>query len=112
MDINIVEIERDYNSIKSIAFSNGQLLYPARKLSEPTSNFNKHDKVKRGTQVILKCDDMAGIIYTIDGSIPSYRNGILYTKPIEITDSITIKAIAVGEHSLPSTIVTFIYDII
>lgn len=91
MDINIVEIERDYNSIKSIAFSNGQLLYPARKLSEPTSNFNKHDKVKKGTQVILKCDDMAGIIYTIDGSIPSYKMVFYIQSQLKVVKNIQKK---------------------
>ncbi len=44
------------------------------------------------------------IYYTLDGSTPSSTNGRLYTGPIMLTNSTTIKAIAVGAGISPSAI--------
>lgn len=42
---------------------------------------------------------ITNIYYTLDGSTPSATNGILYEKPITISDNATIKAIAFDGHN-------------
>lgn len=42
---------------------------------------------------------VTNIYYTMDGSTPSATNGILYEKPITISDNVTIKAVAFDGHN-------------
>ncbi len=46
----------------------------------------------------------AAIWYTLDGSIPSRENGILYTKAFTVTDTTTVKAVAYKAGMKPSEI--------
>ncbi|MFY9910337.1 MAG: chitobiase/beta-hexosaminidase C-terminal domain-containing protein [Candidatus Sulfotelmatobacter sp.] len=53
----------------------------------------------------------ASIYYTTDGSTPSANNGILYSAPITLTTSMTIKAIAIGTGLSSSGVATGIYTL-
>lgn len=44
------------------------------------------------------------IYYTLDNTIPSKTNGILYTKPIQVTDTVTVKAIAYSDSAIKSAL--------
>lgn len=57
--------------------------------------------------------DAAMIMYTTDGSTPSYKNkvGELYSDPISITHSTTVKAIAVSSKDEESAVVTNEYKL-
>jgi hypothetical protein len=66
--------------------------------------------VEEGTKVAISCaTEGAAIYYTTDGSTPSATNGTLYTAPIEILETTTIKAIAVKEGQTDSPVVTATY---
>lgn len=59
------------------------------------------------TTVTITCDTAAAsIYYTTDGSEPSAENGTLYNSAIDVTNSVTIKAIAVKAGAYPSAVVT------
>lgn len=57
--------------------------------------------------------DAAMIMYTTDGSTPSYKNGVgeLYETPISITHSTMVKAIAVSSKGEESNVVTKEYKL-
>ena len=44
------------------------------------------------------------IRYTTDGSEPDEENGTLYTEPLSLTESVTVKAVALAEGAEPSTL--------
>lgn len=69
--------------------------------------------VVAGTTVELIQDAADMIIYTTDGTDPSYdnNNGEIYTEPIEITSAVTIKAIAVDSEGNESDVATAEYTI-
>ncbi|PID27924.1 MAG: hypothetical protein CSB55_07005 [Candidatus Cloacimonadota bacterium] len=63
-------------------------------------------------EVYLNCQTPdAEIFYTLDGSDPD-ASSILYESPFEITDTVTVKAIAYAEGFLPSDIAEETYNII
>ena len=53
----------------------------------------------------------SSIKYTIDGSTPSLENGIMYTNPVLILSSLTLKAIAYKAGWLDSSVVSATYTI-
>lgn len=57
--------------------------------------------------------DAAKIMYTTDGTTPSYKNGVgePYSDPISITHSTTVKAIAVSSKGEESAVVTNEYKL-
>lgn len=57
--------------------------------------------------------DAAMIMYTTDGTTPSYKNNVgeLYSDPISITHSTTVKAIAVSSKDEESAVVTNEYKL-
>jgi hypothetical protein len=64
-----------------------------------------------GQTVTLNCDtDGAKIYYTIDAGEPN-SDSTLYTTPIPVTASVTIKAIAYKEGMHPSTVLTVSYTV-
>ena len=69
--------------------------------------------VAYGTTVTLTQEDAAIIMYTTDGTDPSYENlvGEEYTSPIAITVATTIKAIAVDDKGNESSVATAAYTI-
>ncbi|MBD5451345.1 MAG: hypothetical protein HDR25_01760 [Lachnospiraceae bacterium] len=86
----------------------------ANQLAEPTADPDPEDgAVARGTTIILKSDEAdASIYYTTDGTNPSV-NSTLFDKnnPIEITEEMTITAIAVKQGYTTSFPATFTYTI-
>ena len=62
-----------------------------------------------GQTLTFTKDDDTLIYYTLDGSEPTEETGLLYTLPIEITRSVTVKAIAVKYGYTPSETVTLEY---
>lgn len=65
------------------------------------------------TKVYISSDTAsAKIYYTTDGSQPSATNGTLYTSYINITEDMTIKAIAIKDNMEDSKISQFTYRII
>ncbi|HOD42249.1 MAG TPA: FN3 associated domain-containing protein, partial [Candidatus Wallbacteria bacterium] len=53
----------------------------------------------------------AKIIYTTDGTTPSASNGVVYSEPITLAQSTTLKAVAVKENMLDSEVVSEFYEI-
>ncbi len=70
-------------------------------------------EVKAGTAVTISAPDAAMIIYTTDGSTPSYANevGETYDQPIVVNEAMTIKAIAVDSEGNESAVATAAYTI-
>ena len=65
--------------------------------------------VRKGTKITLGCPDPdAKIYYTLNGDNPESM-GTLYTEPIEITEDVTINAIAMSDNKNSSIVTT--YDI-
>ena len=69
--------------------------------------------IKAGTTVTLTQDDASLIMYTTDGTDPSFENsnGDEYLSPITITTPTTIKAIAVDDEGNESSVVSAAYTI-
>lgn len=66
-----------------------------------------------GTTVTLTQDAAAMIVYTIDGTTPSYENsvGTEYNAPIAITSDFTLKAIAVDDDGNESPVAAWEYAV-
>lgn len=68
--------------------------------------------VVSGTTVELACaTDGATIYYTDDGTEPTAESGTEYTEVITITETVTIKAIAVKEGMTDSEVLTATYTV-
>ncbi len=70
-------------------------------------------EVEAGTAVTISAPDAELIIYTTDGSTPSYanENGEIYDAPIVVNEAMTIKAIAVDADENESAVATAAYTI-
>lgn len=83
-------------------------------VAAPTANIASGTTVKKGTKITLSCKtEGATIYYTLDGSCPCDETSrLVYTEPIVINESVTIKAMAVAPDKTESDIVefTFIVD--
>ena len=63
-----------------------------------------------GTSVVLSAETAnTQIYYTLDGTTPSRTNGRLYKNPVAISQSLTLKAVAVGDNLYDSDVVTYEY---
>ena len=62
-------------------------------------------------QVVITAGNGCTIRYTLDGSIPSHFNGIIYTDPVSITVNSTLKAISYKDGELDSPITSGYYKI-
>ncbi len=68
---------------------------------------NSNGDFANSTTITITCDTAAAsIYYTTDGSEPSAENGILYNGAINVTNSVTLKAIALKDGCYPSKVVT------
>jgi hypothetical protein len=65
----------------------------------------------RTTVAISSATAAAEIRYTLDGSGPSTTNGLVYSAPISITQTATLKAIAFGKGIDSSSVVSATYTI-
>lgn len=71
---------------------------------KPVYISNNWKNITKGTNIELKShNEDAKIYYTLNGKNPE-SFGILYTEPIEITEDVTLKAVAVSEQSINSII--------
>ena len=77
-------------------------------ISPESCNFNEGKSV----EVAITAEEGATIYYTIDGSEPSADNGEEYVDPFEITETTTVKAIAVKDGCNDSEIVEATYTMI
>ncbi len=70
-------------------------------------------EVKAGTAVTISAPDAEMIIYTTDGTTPSYANSVgeTYEEPIVVNEAMTIKAIAVDANENESAVATAAYTI-
>ena len=81
-----------------------------RKLAMPTPSIISGSVVQAGSKLILTSENDSLIYYTIDGTNPT-NESILYTEPITISESVTIKAIAIKENFNDSDIAIFTYTV-
>ena len=70
-------------------------------------------EVDQGTLLTISVAEGCSIIYTIDGSTPSYANSIgeLYDSPIAINNAMVVKAIAVDNYENESAVTSATYVI-
>ena len=80
------------------------------KLEMPTPSIISGSVVQAGTKLILTSENDALVYYTMDGTNPTNKS-ILYTEPITISKSVTIKAIAIKENFNDSEIAIFTYTV-
>lgn len=80
-------------------------------VAAPTANIASGTTVKKGTKITLSCKtEGATIYYTLDGSCPCDETSrLVYTEPIVINESVTIKAMAVAPDKTESDIVEFTF---
>ena len=70
-------------------------------------------EVEAGTAVTISAPAAEMIVYTTDGTNPSYANNVgdIYTEPIVVNEAMTIKAIAVDANDNESEVATAAYTI-
>ena len=78
--------------------------------SAPTASPDSGSVAKYSGVTLTSATDGAKIYYTTDGTTPT-KNSTLYTSPILIADTTTIKAIAVRYGMNDSTVATFTYQL-
>lgn len=96
---------QDGFGLDSVTLNNGQVLYKVVGVPRVKAEF------KDNLCILTVADNLAGIIYTTDDTMPSLRNGTLYNKPFELKKNNIIRAIAVREGHLNSAVNTFYYDL-
>ncbi len=69
--------------------------------------------VAAGTQVTITAEGAALIMYTTDGTTPSYANNVgeIYNTPITVNTTTTIKAIAIDDNELESEVASATYTV-
>lgn len=80
-------------------------------IEAPKANIASGTTVEKGTAITLSCaTEGATIYYTLDGSCPcDEATRLIYTEPIVINKTVTIKAMAVDPNMTESDIVEFTY---
>lgn len=86
----------------------------AEGIAMPTASIASGTTVEKGTNVMLYCEtEGATIYYTLDGSCPCDETTRLeYTGPIEINETVRIRAMAVAPDLTESDVVEFTYIVI
>jgi len=117
---SIPQITSSPTTIKAIAIKDGMNDSPVATFEYTINNYMAATptenppagEVDSGTQITLSTTtEGAAIYYTTDGSEPSAANGTLYTGPITIDSSVTIKAIAIKDDMEPSAVQEFVFTI-
>lgn len=87
------------------------VVVPSNEISVPEASIPSGATVGKGSVVVLSClTDGATIYYTLDGSCPcDEATRLVYTEPIVINETVTIKAMAVASDMTESDIVEFTY---
>ena len=85
---------------------------PVVTVTPPTFN-PAAGEVEAGTAVTISAPAAEMIVYTTDGTNPSYANNVgdIYTEPIVVNEAMTIKAIAVDANDNESEVATAAYTI-
>lgn len=113
----------DSKGVASVTFTNAEKTFKIKSIevtfastssvaaptfSEDSKSFSDKFELK-----LSAGSDAAMIMYTTDGTTPSYKNGVgeLYETPISITHSTTVKAIAVSSKEEESNVVTKEYKL-
>lgn len=94
------------------SFTTSQTRESVTQVATPTSS-PAEGSVASGTEVTLTTTtEGATILYTLDGSTPDMSSDVFdVNKPITITASVTVKAIAIAEGYDPSAVLTADYTI-
>lgn len=94
------------------SFTTSQTRESVTQVATPTSS-PAEGSVASGTEVTLTTTtEGATILYTLDGSTPDMSSDVFdVNKPIIITASVTVKAIAIAEGYDPSAVLTAAYTI-
>lgn len=113
----------DSKGVASVTFTNAEKTFKIKSIevtfastssvaaptfSEDSKSFSDKFELK-----LSAGSDAAMIMYTTDGTTPSYKNGVgeLYEAPISITHSTTVKAIAISSKEEESAVVTNEYKL-
>ncbi len=101
-----------HRRIASIAVTYAGGDTPVQTVTPPTFS-PAAGEVEAGTAVTISAPDAALIVYTTDGTTPSYANNVgdVYTEPIVVNEAMTIKAIAVDANDNESAVATAAYTI-
>ena len=103
-----------------ITFDNGAIGNTSGNLVKATLSrvekpvFSLDSGTYKGTQSVTITDETEGasIFYTTDNSEPTDSNGALYTEPIIVDSSMTIKAYAIKENHADSDTASASYEIL
>lgn len=102
----------DYSHLGFHTMDSGVVTPPEESKVAVVSASHPSSTVTKGASVSLSTTTVgAAIYYTTDGSEPSIENGTLYSDPIVIDQTTTIKAIAVAEQMENSDVTTFTYTV-
>lgn len=101
-----------HRRIASIAVTYAAGDTPVQTVTPPTFS-PAAGEVEAGTAVTISAPDAEMIIYTTDGTTPSYANSVgeIYDEPIVVNEAMTIKAIAVDASENESAVATAAYTI-
>lgn len=101
-----------HRRIASIAVTYAGGDTPVQTVTPPTFS-PAAGEVEAGTTVTISAPDAEMIIYTTDGTTPSYANSVgeIYEEPIVVNEAMTIKAIAVDASENESAVATAAYTI-
>lgn len=101
-----------HRRIASIAVTYAGGDTPVQTVTPPTFS-PAAGEVEAGTTVTISAPDAEMIIYTTDGTTPSYANSVgeTYEEPIVVNEAMTIKAIAVDANENESAVATAAYTI-
>lgn len=101
-----------HRRIASIAVTYAGGNTPVQTVTPPTFS-PAAGEVEAGTAVTISAPDAEMIVYTTDGTTPSYANNVgdVYTEPIVVNEAMTIKAIAVDANENESAVATAAYTI-
>ena len=112
---NVVGILIPYNGSPQICpIEAPEVIIVEGEVDAPTFSIASGTAVRAGTTLELTQDAAMLILYTTDGSDPSWENGVgeVYAGAITITEDVTIKAIAVDEEEAESPVATAHYTIL
>lgn len=81
-------------------------------VAKVSSSIEEGTVLKGKTVSLSSATENAKIYYTLDGTTPSKTNGRLYTKPIALGQSLTLRAVAVCDGMYDSEISSYVYNVI
>lgn len=109
----IVTVTKPSSAKKALYVKSVAVTYTTDGVEAPTFS-PEGGKVAAGTTVTLTQDDAVLIMYTTDGTDPSFENSVgeEYTAPIVVNSSMTIKAIAVDDDGNESNVASETYTVL